>query len=354
MKILHLTDEVWDSGITAYALQIGRLLKEAGHEIKIGVRPGKKPEEMAKAQGLSTAPVQNFFDLMKLLQSESWDVVNPHTGRTHSWTVFSYLLRKPHPYAAVVRTRGDARVLSVNFRSQFIYKHTHGVIALSDHIRRQYERGFYLGEARLRTIYPSVPADDVVSPAPKNKVGILGRLDPVKGHTVFLDAAAHVLKRRPETTFLIAGKEANLTVDLLKNQVRELHIENSVQFLGHQPSALEFMRGCSFGVISSIDSEEVSRACLEWMSTGRPVVGTLVGCLPELIETEETGLLVPPGESAAMGDAIFHLLSDETLAGRCGKTAHEIIHRKFNERIQLEKTLDLYQTAIQRARAARA
>ena len=130
--------------------------------------------------------------------------------------------------------------------------------------------------------------------------------------------------------------------------------QKSIQFLGHQPSAIEFMKGCSLGIIASIGSEEVSRACLEWMAAGRPVVGTLVGCLPELIDNEETGLLVPPGDSAALGDAIFHLLNDDALAVRCGKTAYEMIRRKFNERIQLEKTLDLYHTAIQRARAGRA
>ena len=354
MKILHLTDEVWDSGLTAYALQISEQLLKAGHDVKVGVRPGKKPEEMAKAQGIPTVAVQNFFDLMRLLQTEPWDVVNSHTGRTHTWTVFSYLLREPHPCAAIVRTRGDARPLRVNFLSRFIYQHTHGVVALSEHIRRQYERGFYLGEERLRTIYPTVEVEAAITAPPKNTVGVLGRLDPVKGHTVFLDAAARVLKEVPDARFLIAGSEANVSADILMNQARELKIDRSVNVVGFQPSASDFMKGCSAGVIASIGSEEVSRACLEWMAAGRPVVGTLVGCLPELIETDETGFLVPPGDSAAMGEAIIKLLKDQALSSRLGKMAHEIIQKKFNGKIQLEKTLDLYSNALQRARAGRA
>ena len=207
-----------------------------------------------------------------------------------------------------------------------------------------------LPEYKVHVIYPAVTADSSVAAPPADRVGILGRLDPVKGHSIFLEAVADVVKERPATKFLIAGKEANIPYELLKNQAREMGIESAVEYVGFQPSAQEFMRNCSIGVIASIGSEEISRACLEWMSVGRPVVGTLVGCLPEMIEPNENGFLVPPGDGLAMGDALLHLLREPTRARTMGENAHELVKNKFDANTFLNKTMAVYESVKNRPR----
>jgi glycosyltransferase involved in cell wall biosynthesis len=177
-------------------------------------------------------------------------------------------------------------------------------------------------------------------------VGILGRLDPVKGHSVFLEAAAYLIKKYPEAQFLIAGKEANIRSEVLINQMMALGLENQVKLLGFQPDAKEFMRKCSIGVIASVGSEEISRACLEWMSVGRPVVGTLVGCLPELIEPEETGSLVPAGDAYEMAQAMVRYADSRDLIKEHGAKAAHFIAEKFSPDIILNKTLSLYQKIL--------
>ncbi len=336
MKILQLIDEPWDSGLTHYALQLSVVLQRNGEEVCVGVRSGKKPEAVARGLGLTTAPIQNVFAARRLIRSRSWDIINAHTGHTHTLAV---LFAKG---ARIVRTRGDARPLKSSALSRTVYRKTAAVIAASDHIRRQYELEFGFKEDRVRTIYPSVLADPAVAPLPPRRVGILGRLDPVKGHTVFLEAAAQVLKEIPDAQFLVAGKEAGVSIKILANQAGALGVQPAVTFLGFQPSSMEFMRGCSFGVVASIGSEAISRACLEWMAVGRPVVGTLVGSLPELIEPRETGLVVPPGDSAAMASAFLKLLREPEIAQKWGRNAHALVLRRFSPDIQLQKTLELY------------
>lgn len=343
MKILHLLDERWDSGLTQYALQIVELLQKEGHDVVLGVLSGKKPETMAHAKGLKTASIDSIFSLSRLVRGNPWDLINVHTGRTHTWALL--LSRKGTP---IVRTRGDARPVRSTPLSRFVYRKTAAVIAASSHIAHYYEEGLGLPEERVHVIYPFVIPDENSTTPPANRVGILGRLDPVKGHAVFLEAVTDVLKERPETKFLIAGKEANLTFDLLRNQMIELGIEKSVEYLGYQASAQDFMRSCSLGVIASIGSEEISRACLEWMAVGRPVVGTLVGCLPELIEPNENGLLVPPNDGSAMGDAILKLLREPEKIESWGKTALAFIQAKFSSQIQLKKTLAVYESIAHR------
>jgi glycosyltransferase involved in cell wall biosynthesis len=303
VKILHLLDERWDSGLTAYALQIAALQRSKGHLVCLGVRPGKKPQELAAHVHLRTRAVRHIFDVFSVFSEERWDVVNAHTGRTHTWAVVARLLRGER--FPIVRTRGDARPVNIHPLTRFVYGRTDAFIAASEHVQHQFEeRGLNLEKSFLRTIYPAVTPGDHPIPLPGKVVGILGRLDPVKGHATLLEAAAGVLKKDPDVRFLIAGKEANISYSLLTNQAKQLGIDHAVNFLGFQPSARDFMRRCSIGVISSIGSEEVSRACLEWMAEGRPVLGTLVGCLPELIEPEENGLLVPPGDSEMLKEGI--------------------------------------------------
>jgi glycosyltransferase involved in cell wall biosynthesis len=342
MKILQLIDEPWDSGITAYALQVAALLAQHGEKVSVGVLKGKKPETLARAQGLHTQSYDSLWGLRKILVGESWDVINAHTGRTHTW---SALFRSDVP---IVRTRGDARPVSIHALSRFIYRRTEAIVSASDHICQQYQRELGLSDEKLETIYPSVQPDAAILPPPKNVVGVLGRLDPVKGHAIFLEAAVRVLAEIPDTQFLVAGKEAGVSIDILKNQARELGIASSVAFLGFQPSVLEFMRRCGLGVIPSLGSEEISRACLEWMAVGRPVVGTLVGSLPELIDPEETGLLVSAGDGALLGGAMLKVLKNRTLLETWGRNAHAVVQRKFGPAIQLEKTLDVYHRAIDR------
>jgi NADPH:quinone reductase-like Zn-dependent oxidoreductase len=180
VNILQLIDEPWDSGVTAYALQISELLKNAGHSVTVGVRHGKKPEELAKKKGLSTVVVENLFHVHALLGAQKWDVVNAHTGRTHTWAIVARMLRGwSRRRLPVVRTRGDARPVNVNALTRFIYSRTSAFIAASEHVREQFEEAMGLDESRLQTVYPAVEAASTIASAPSHVIGMLGRIDPV-------------------------------------------------------------------------------------------------------------------------------------------------------------------------------
>jgi glycosyltransferase involved in cell wall biosynthesis len=87
------------------------------------------------------------------------------------------------------------------------------------------------------------------------------------------------------------------------------------------------------------------------MAAGRPVVGTLVGCLPELVEPMETGLIVAPGDSVALADALMLLLRNPLKAEKWGNNGHEQAKIRFNEYRFYSQTLELYERAIQQRAA---
>ena len=152
------------------------------------------------------------------------------------------------------------------------------------------------------------------------KIGVLARLDPKKGHFDVLLALAQVQKRHPDCELRIAGAEENLPWSDLSRKASELGLRNVWYhgFLEHE-KIWDFLDGCRIGVIASLESEEVSRALLEWMSAGRPVAASRVGCIPEILNDGEGGFLFDPGDVRILAEKMDLLLSDMDLARKMGQ-----------------------------------
>ena len=165
-------------------------------------------------------------------------------------------------------------------------------------------------------------------PGGKIKIGLLGRLDPVKGHEVFLKAAALLLGRGAAAEFHLAGYEANLKYADLLRQAEDLEIDASVVFHGRVDGPFKFMTGCDIGVIASLGSEAVSRAALEWLASGRPLVSTTAGSLPEFVEND---WLVPPGDHEALAARLGLLLADPAAAAALGARNRARAEKDFSQ-----------------------
>ena len=173
----------WDSGLAHYALVLSKGLKEKGHQVFVSAVPGEKPWHKAHRLGLKTLPMvrlKNLKALRRFIREHHIDLINAHTGSTHSLAVAAALGQK----VAVVRTRSDARVIRRRPGSRFLYKHTQRVIAAADYIRDSFLKELKLAPKKVVTVYQGVAVDDYAAEAfPKNPViGIVARLDPVKGH----------------------------------------------------------------------------------------------------------------------------------------------------------------------------
>jgi glycosyltransferase involved in cell wall biosynthesis len=160
-----------------------------------------------------------------------------------------------------------------------------------------------------------------VAPAPPNDgtpavVGCAALLTPWKGQRVLLEAAA-LLAHRDVTVELLGGrfpKDADY-VEALEARSAEPELAGRVRFLGHLADPLAQMRTWTVGVLPSVDPEAGPLALLEYMSIGLPVVATDHGGTPEVIG--DAGLLVPPGDAAALAAAIETLLDDQSRRHAC-------------------------------------
>jgi glycosyltransferase involved in cell wall biosynthesis len=148
-----------------------------------------------------------------------------------------------------------------------------------------------------------------------------------KGHGDLIEAALNVRKTYPEARFLLAGDgEMRL---FFEDQVRAAGLGEMFIFLGHRTDIPSLLACCDIGILAS-RTEGLPNAVLEYMAAGLPVVATTVGGVPEIIENEVNGLLIPPENPAALSAAILRLLKDDQMCKRLGKAARERILERFN------------------------
>jgi glycosyltransferase involved in cell wall biosynthesis len=117
--------------------------------------------------------------------------------------------------------------------------------------------------------------------------------------------------------------------------------------VGHVPwqNLADLYRRASVFVMPSY-YETFGISVIEAMAFGLPVVATKAGGLPEVVEDGVTGILVPPGDSEALGDALLRLLLDPVLRARMGQAGRERVRSEFTVDRIVAQTLDVYQSVI--------
>lgn len=158
-------------------------------------------------------------------------------------------------------------------------------------------------------------------------VGIVARLVPIKAHDVFLDAAAEVQRRVPNTRFVIVGDGERRAE--LEARARALGLGDRTFFLGWQREMRKIYADLDVVVLSSLN-EGSPVAIIEAMAAGRPVVSTDVGGVGEVVADGRGGLLVPPRDPAALAEAVTAVLSDPSAAERMGRAARAAVYPKYS------------------------
>jgi len=185
-----------------------------------------------------------------------------------------------------------------------------------------------------------------------------GRLQRWKGAHVFVRAAAIARQSIPSARFVVVGGtlmglEPDYESDL-RALARTLGLESAIQFVGQQMDVWPFLAQADVVVHSSIAPEPFGLVILEAMLAGRPVIASADGGPLEIVEPEVTGLLVPPGDAAALGAALVRLLGDAAAATRMGTDGRRRAERHFSAAAMTRRIETLYDEvlAVRRGEAA--
>jgi glycosyltransferase involved in cell wall biosynthesis len=163
----------------------------------------------------------------------------------------------------------------------------------------------------------------------------IGRLVPKKGYDVLIDAVGLLARRGVDFQLDIVG--GGPLRDQLSGQIESLGLADRVVLHGArtQPELVDFYRRASvFALVPSVqsdgDRDGVPNVILEAMACGLPVVASAISGIPEVIEHEHTGLLVPPASPEAVASALEHLLVDHAAAASIGSQAATAIRTSFH------------------------
>ncbi len=180
-----------------------------------------------------------------------------------------------------------------------------------------------------------------------------GRLIEKKGLSVTLTAFAVFLDRYPNATLTIAG--AGPLLDELQKLTRKLNIEERVSFTGFvsQEQLREiYYRSHIFLHPSQTghdgNQEGVPNSMLEAMASGLPVFATEHGGIPEAIENDASGVLVPEHDHEALSRALLSATQDLIFLSRIARSAAEIVRKNFDLRTQAQRLDDIYLQIIGR------
>ncbi len=350
-RSLVITDSrVWNAE-TEYALSVARAEAEIGVTVEVAAAPGSPAAvRIADPIGLvelpGPAPSRSPADFLANVRTISEAVGRLAVDVVHSSSSTAHLVAAlaAGSRARVVHLRGSAAEPSGRALNRYLYRRmTDAVVVSSSRVEDWVVERLGVRPDRVRRILAPVPdvffnvgeGDDALRAELGLGAGVpivlnVARLAPVKGHDVLLEAMRGVLEEVPDAVLMLVGEPWSGQPAALEARARELGMDRSVVFAGRREDVPRLLAASTVCVSSSIGSEENSRAVGEYMASGRPVVATRVGVIPELVIDGLTGVLVPPSDPEAMARGIRTVLTDRAIARRMGVEGKRVAEERFS------------------------
>ncbi|MGE3272011.1 MAG: glycosyltransferase family 4 protein [Chloroflexota bacterium] len=293
--------------------------------------------------------------LGRLMRQVPFDIVHAHSFRTELAAVLWGRLARSAP--KLVRTVHNIDEFYVSPRyaalARLSSRGLDRIVAISDAVAAYLREDAGLPPDKIERIYygidPSPYCPDALPPARRPTgdllrrptVGVVARLAPQKGHRVLFEALPAIHAAVPDVHVRLVGHEELSTVAELRAVAADLGVANLVTFEGFRADVPQVMADLDVFVLPSL-WEGFGLVLVEAMAAGRPVVASAVGPIPEIVVDGVTGLLVPPGNPAALAEAVTRLLLDPELAAAFGQAGRARVERELRLGTMIERTEALY------------
>ncbi|MGN9911587.1 glycosyltransferase family 4 protein [Phytohabitans sp. LJ34] len=226
-------------------------------------------------------------------------------------------LRRPR-VLAVQHMAARTVDLALLLRTRALALRLDGNVAVSGDGAKRIEDFYALGRGSVHVIHNGVPPPVVIRTRPHRDVvvGCVGRLDPVKGQDVLIDA----LTRLPGVRARLIGSGAQEAA--LRARAARLGVADRVELTGWSDRVPDLLGDVDIYCQPS-RYETLGLALVEAMGAGLPCVASATGGVPELLDGGRCGRLVPTGDPAALAGAIGRLAADPVARERLGRRARE-------------------------------
>ena len=215
----------------------------------------------------------------------------------------------------------------------FVFKHgCSQIVADASVIKRQLVKQHGIDPAKIEVIGSAVDLMKFKPPHNRTKfrreigvgddtplVGNVGMIRPDKGQLQLVKAAPLVFEKHPGARFVIVGQGTGILKRGInvRNAIDKAGLADKIIMAGYRWDTPDVYAACDIVVIASLHTEASPIVLREAFASGRPVIATKVGDIPEIVRHRENGLLIEPGDPPALAAAINEFISDPELAARC-------------------------------------
>ncbi len=358
MKILHIESGRHLYGGPRQVMLLIEGLRAAGHVNVLACPEGSEIGRRSEGAQIVRMPMRGDLDvplvlrLRRLLRQTQPDIVHLHSRRGADWwgavaahrgrapVVLSRRVDNPEPaLLAKIKYAMVDRVIAISMRIRDVLLDAGVPPAKIVCVRSAVPRA--RPGIRDRAWFETVFGVEPQAPA----IGMIAQLIRRKGHRYLLDALPAITAAHPALRVLLFGQGA------LENELRahaaRLGLARNVIFAGFRDDLERILPNLDLVVHPAL-MEGLGVAVLQAAQAGLPIVASRVGGLPEIVRDAATGLLVPPGDSAALGAAIVGLLDDRRLALSLGSAAAERVALEFGVDAMVAGNLAVYEALLAR------
>jgi len=176
-------------------------------------------------------------------------------------------------------------------------------------------------------------------------VGIIARLDPIKNHLCLLRAMQMIFKLFPDVMLIIAGDGP--MKEELYSMMEDHGLKERVLFLGFRDDVAQLLEAMDIFVLCS-KSEGLPITLIEAMASGKAIVASRVGGIPEVIKDGVNGILISPDNPTELAEALVGLINDPTKRVRLGTKAKETFYDRFTLQSMLRSYEEVYTDTLDR------
>ncbi|MBL8661200.1 MAG: glycosyltransferase family 4 protein [Candidatus Odyssella sp.] len=368
LHILQVLPSLGGGGVERGTVDVAAAVVKAGGKATVVSAGGPMVRELERAGARHVAmnvDTKNAFEMWRnvrplaaLIAGERVDLVHARS-RAPAWSARAAARRAGVPFVTTFHG-------TYNFKSWFKKRYNaimaggDRVIAISEFIAEHVKTHYRVPAERIEVIHRGVDLD-IFAPQAVPVARILalaqrwrlpdgvpvvmlpGRLTRWKGQTVFLEALARLADL--DCMGVVVGGDQGRTGyrEELEDRIAALGLETKVRLVGDVNDMAAAFMLADVVVSASTDPEAFGRIVVEAQAMGRPVIASNHGAAPETVRDGVTGWLVPPGEAAALADAIrraLGLTAEQRQAMAAAAEAH--VRGKFAKETMCAKTLALY------------
>ena len=332
-------------------------LNAHGHQAWLVCNPGSQVHYKASELGtrLVTMPLRRRIDplcswrLWRFCRQNQVDLLKAYSSKDHWICLPLYLCGIP-----LSRARCITDPIGSKGRA-FVFKHgCSQIVADASVIKRHLvaEHGF--DPAKIEVIGSAVDLEKFKPPRNRAKfrreiglgdntplIGNVGMIRPDKGQLILVGAAPLVLQKRPDVRFVIVGQGTGILKRGInvRNAIDQAGLADKIIMAGYRWDTPNVYAASDMIVIASLRTEASPIVLREAFASGRPVIATKVGDIPEILRDRENGLLIEPGDTQALANAIMEFITDPNLAAYCAANGLRYATEHFSFDTMMEKKL---------------